>query len=43
MMGRETNEITEELFKSLLQRYQGGLNELMKGSEFVFDNVGLLE
>ena len=43
MMGSETNEITEELFKSLLQRYQEGLEESMKGSEFVFDSVGLLE
>ena len=43
MMGSETNEITEELFKLLLQRYQEGLEESMKGSEFVFDNVGLLE
>ena len=43
MMGSETNEITEELFKSLLQRYQEGLEESMKGSELVFDCVGLLE
>ena len=43
MMGSETNEITEELFKSLLQRYQEGLEESMKGSEFVFDSAGLLE
>ena len=42
MMGSETNEITEELFKSLLQRYQEGLEESMKGSEFVFHSVGLL-
>ena len=43
MMGSETNEITEELFKSLLQRYQEGLEESMKGKEFVLDSVGLLE
>ena len=43
MMGSETNEITEELFKLLLQRYQEGLEESMKGNEFVFDSVGLLE
>ena len=42
-MGYETDEIIEELFKSLLQRYQEGLEESMKGSEFVFDSVGLLE
>ena len=43
MMGSETNEITEELFKSLLQRYQNRLEESMKGSELVFDSVSLLE
>ena len=43
MMGNETDEIIEELFKSLLQRYQEGLEESMKGSEFVFDSVDLLE
>ena len=32
MMGSETHEIIEELFKSLLQRYQEGLEESMKGS-----------
>ena len=43
MMGNETDEIIEELFKSLLQRYQEGLEESMKGSEFVFESVDLLE
>ena len=42
MMGNETNEIIKELFKSLLQKYQEGLEESMKGSEFVFDSVDLL-
>ena len=42
MIGNETDEITEELFDSLLQRYQEGLEESMKGSEFVFDCVDLL-
>ena len=42
MVGSETDEITEELFKSLLQRYQEGLEESMKGSEFIFDSVNLL-
>ena len=36
MMGRETDEIIEDLFDSFLQRYQKGLKESMKGSEFVF-------
>ena len=34
MVGSETDEIIKELFKSLLQRYQEGLEESMKGSEF---------
>ena len=42
MMENETDEIIEELFKSLLQRYQEGLEESMKGSEFIFDSVNLL-
>ena len=33
MMGSETNEIIEELFKSFLQKYQGGLEESMRESE----------
>ena len=39
MMGSKTNEIIEELFKSFLQRYEEGLEESMKGSEFIFDSV----
>ena len=31
MMGRETDEIIEERFKFLLERYQEGLEESMKG------------
>ena len=42
MMGSETDETIEELFESLLQRYQEGLEESMKGSKFVFDSVDLL-
>ena len=37
MMGASTNEIIRNLFNSLLRRYQGGLQESMRGSEFVFD------
>ena len=36
MMGTETNEIIEELFKSFVQRYQEGLKESMRGSGFIF-------
>ena len=39
MMG---SEIIEKLFKSFLQRYQEGLEESKRGSEFIFDNVDAL-
>ena len=42
MMGSDTDEIIEELFKSFLQRYQEGLEESMRGSEFIFDRVDAL-
>ena len=42
MMGSETDEIIEELFESLLQRYQEGFEESMKGSEFIFDSADVL-
>ena len=42
MMGRETNEVIEELFETLLQQYQKNLEESMRGSEFFFDSVNLL-
>ena len=42
VMGSETDEVIEELFKSLLQRYQEGLEESMKGREFIFDSVYVL-
>ena len=41
-MGNETNEIIEELLTSLLQGYQEGLEESMRGSEFIFDRVDAL-
>ena len=34
MMGNKTDKIIEELLKSLLQRYQEGLEGKMIGSEF---------
>ena len=42
MMGSETDDITDELFESLLQKYQEGLEESMRGSKFIFDSVDLL-
>ena len=42
MTGRETDDIIDKLFKSTLQKYQKGLEESMKGSEFIFDSQYLL-
>ena len=42
MMDNETDQIIKESFKSLLQRYQKGLEEKMRGIELVFDRVDLL-
>ena len=42
MIGSDTNEVIEDLFKSLLQRYQENLEEKMRGSEFSFDSVNAL-
>ena len=39
MVGNETNEIIIDLFESFLQKYQEGLEESMRGSEFVYDSV----
>ena len=42
MVGTETDEIIKDLFESFLQKYQEGLEESMRGSEFVCDNVDVL-
>ena len=42
MICSETDEIIVELFKSLLQRYQEGLEESMRESEFIFHCVNAL-
>ena len=42
MIGGDTNQVIKELFKSFLQRYQEGLQEKMRGSEFEFDGIHLL-
>ena len=42
IIGSDTNDVIKELFKSFLQRYQEGLQEKMKGSEFEFDGNNLL-
>ena len=42
MIGSETDEIIEDLFESFLQKYQEGLEESMRGSQFVYDGVDVL-
>ena len=42
MIDSETDEIIEELFESFLQKYQEGLEESMRGSEFVYYSVDVL-
>ena len=42
MIGSETNEIIKDLFESFLQKFQEGLEESMRGSEFVYDRVDVL-
>ena len=42
MVGGDTNKIIKEFFKSFLQRYQEGLREQMRGSDFEFDGIHLL-
>ena len=42
MIGSDTNEVIKELFKSFLQRYQKGLQEKMRGSDFELDGIHLL-
>ena len=41
-IGYETDNIIEELFKSLLEEYQTSLKTKMKGSNFAFDSVDAL-
>ena len=36
-----SNEVFNELFESLLSRYQIGLGTSMRGSDFIFDSVQL--
>ena len=42
MMGSETDEIIEELFKSYWQKCQEVLEESMKGRKFIFDSADAL-
>ena len=42
MSGDDNNDIIEQLFESLLQKYQENLLNKMKGSEFEFDGINFL-
>ena len=42
MIGSETDEIIKNLFESFLKKYQEGLEESMRGSEFFYDSVDVL-
>ena len=42
MIGDDNDDITEELFKSFLQKYEDNLQNKMKGSDFEFDGVNFL-
>ena len=43
MMGIETDDIINKLFKSSLKKYQEGLETKMRGSNFVFESVDSLQ
>ena len=42
MIGSETEEVTEKLIMSLLQKYQDDLQNKTKGSDFIFNGVNYL-
>ena len=43
MSGSDTNDLINELFDSLVKKYQEGLETKMKGSSYTFERVDLLE
>ena len=42
MFGDDNDDITEQLFESLLKKYEENLQNKMRGSEFEFDGVNVL-
>lgn len=38
----DVHEVIEQIFESLLSRYQVGLKTLMRGSHFIFDDINFL-
>ena len=43
LKGYSTSDITDRLYNTLINRYQEGLENKMNGSNYVFDNVNLLD
>ena len=41
MFGDDNDDIIEQLFESLLQKYEENLQNKMRGSEFEFDGMAL--
>ena len=42
MIGNETEEVTEKLIMSILQKYQDNLQNKMRGSDFIFNGINYL-
>ena len=42
MIGKDNDEIIEDLFKSFLQKYEENLKNKMRGSDLEFDGVNFL-
>ena len=42
MIGDDNDDIIEELFKSFLQKYEGNLQNKIRGLDFEFDSVNFL-
>ena len=42
MFGDDNDDIIEQLFRSLLQKYEENLQNKMRGSDFEFDDVNFL-
>ena len=43
MINYKVDEVTEEIFESLLNRYKIRLEKSVKGSDFIFDYIHLLD
>ena len=43
MRGMDTDDTIQELFSSFFRRYQESFETKMKGSDYIFNHVNLLE